>query len=196
MKCPVCKKKLTRDHIQYFEIHSCPGNHGMWISSKNLSGLLQKMVLMETTPPADLKKIYNVDYKRPVNEKRKCPQCRAPMSTFNYAYNSNIFLDRCSPCDSVWIDAEEFMQLASYAKGNPRIDRLGKGVLEYYSGNDDLTRYKNNPNLIFGDFIKVSLEEITDERNPLFVKIVWLVLAIIVVGIVLLYHYVRINSHM
>ena len=67
------------------------------------------------------------------------------MKTFNYAYNSNIFLDRCYECGNVWIDAKEFPPLLSYVKGNPKIDNLVKTVSEYGAAN--IAEKRNTENI-------------------------------------------------
>ena len=53
------------------------------------------------------------------------------MRTYNYAYNSNIFLDRCDACEVVWVDAREFTQLLTYVKGNPKVDRLAAAMADH-----------------------------------------------------------------
>jgi Zn-finger nucleic acid-binding protein len=61
---------------------------------------------------------------------RLCPRCRKPMRKFNFAYDSNIILDRCPSCGGIWADRGEVFQMATYIKGNPRLNRLGLSVLE------------------------------------------------------------------
>jgi len=51
---------------------------------------------------------------------RVCPQCEIGMKQFNYAYDSNIFLDKCPECGGIWADAGEMMQVAKHLK--PDID--------------------------------------------------------------------------
>jgi len=59
---------------------------------------------------------------------RICPQCSVGMRQFNYAYDSNIFLDKCLKCGGIWADAGEMIQVARYLK--PDMDtRIIAGVI-------------------------------------------------------------------
>jgi len=51
------------------------------------------------------------------------------MKQFNYAYDSNIFLDRCPDCGGIWADAGEMLQVARHLK--PDLDReiIAKGLI-------------------------------------------------------------------
>ena len=62
---------------------------------------------------------------------RPCPRCRRPMMKFNYAYDSNIILDRCPVCKGIWADPGELYRLAVYTKGHPKADRLAASMAEH-----------------------------------------------------------------
>jgi membrane associated rhomboid family serine protease len=59
---------------------------------------------------------------------RICPRCGASMRKFNYAYDSNIILDKCPDCGGIWTDRGEIRALASYMKGHPKLDKLGRSL--------------------------------------------------------------------
>ncbi|HIJ66107.1 MAG TPA: rhomboid family intramembrane serine protease [Candidatus Hydrogenedentes bacterium] len=53
------------------------------------------------------------------------------MRKFNYAYDSNVILDRCPSCSGIWADGGEIYRLASYNKGHPKLDALGASIVEH-----------------------------------------------------------------
>jgi membrane associated rhomboid family serine protease len=50
------------------------------------------------------------------------------MKKINYAYDSNIILDKCEKCNGIWTDHDEIMRLAIFRKGNPVLDRMGSAI--------------------------------------------------------------------
>lgn len=50
------------------------------------------------------------------------------MAQFNYAYDSNIILDRCPHCNLIWGDKGEIFKVAQYVKSNPKIDSLAEAL--------------------------------------------------------------------
>jgi len=120
MKCPVCNSILLQREIAGNELYSCPKKHGISINIDCLGDVICLLASQSETPHADIKDVYHLEGpERTVDEKRSCPGCGLKMKTFNYAYNSNIFLDRCYECGTVWIDAKEFPTLICYVKGIP-----------------------------------------------------------------------------
>jgi Zn-finger nucleic acid-binding protein len=70
------------------------------------------------------------------NRPRLCPECQVVMKEFNFAYDSNIFLDKCPRCGGIWTDAGEILKVAEHLKMDPRIYEVGHGLI----GEDDVTR--------------------------------------------------------
>jgi Zn-finger nucleic acid-binding protein len=64
------------------------------------------------------------------------PECQVVMKEFNFAYDSNIFLDKCPRCGGIWTDAGEILKVAEHLKMDPRIYEVGHGLI----GEDDVTR--------------------------------------------------------
>jgi membrane associated rhomboid family serine protease len=52
------------------------------------------------------------------------------MNKFNYAYGSNVILDKCPDCDGIWADAGESKLVAQYLKDDPQANRLAAAMLE------------------------------------------------------------------
>jgi membrane associated rhomboid family serine protease len=61
---------------------------------------------------------------------KSCPRCQQEMKIINYAYDSNIILDRCPACDGIWTEEGEIEKVAVYRKGNPELDVLCHAILE------------------------------------------------------------------
>lgn len=52
------------------------------------------------------------------------------MSPYNYAYDSNIILDKCTKCQVIWADKGEIIKIGQYVKGNPTLERLGVALAD------------------------------------------------------------------
>ena len=64
---------------------------------------------------------------------RMCPTCDFAMREFNYAYDSNVFLDRCEQCKGIWLDPNEIVDIAKHIQYNPKLDAFGKGLVHKYN---------------------------------------------------------------
>ncbi len=185
MKCPVCKSILISENIAGGEMYFCPEKHGVCINADYLGDVIRSLAAQSGTPHAEIRDVFHLSGPdRAVDEKRSCPDCGTEMNTFNYAYNSNIFLDRCFECGNVWIDAKEFPPLLSYVKGNPKIDNLVKTVSEYEAAN--IAEKRNTENMIsasrsMNNFGNTSLLgyigwKLKSKRTSVFAKIFWLII--------------------
>jgi Zn-finger nucleic acid-binding protein len=47
---------------------------------------------------------------------RTCPACKRQMRRLNYAYDSNVIVDKCQACGSLFLDAGEIDSIARYLK--------------------------------------------------------------------------------
>ena len=197
MKCPICKSVLLRRTVAGNEMYFCSRKHGISINVDCLGDVIRSLASQSETPNAEIKDVFHLSGpERAVDENRICPECNQKMKTFNYAYNSNIFLDRCYECGNVWIDAEEFSTLISYVKGNPKIDNLGGAISEYEDGKREEKDAIQNMNSMrhstfgarFGLANYIS-RELFSKRTPVLTKVIW----IIIIGVLLfLYIYYKI----
>ena len=62
---------------------------------------------------------------------RSCPKCDVAMRTLNYAYDSNVYIERCPECSGLWADRGETLKIARYMKEDPRITAYGHSVVEH-----------------------------------------------------------------
>jgi Zn-finger nucleic acid-binding protein len=131
MICPRCGAHLSKKIIRTCEVYCCMECDGIWGSKEmfcRLGNILSIDLKQDECHKFGLFKPR--DIKKPADEQsiRICPQCEAGMHQFNYAYDSNIFLDRCPKCGGIWADAGEMMQVAKYLK--PDMDeRIIAGVV-------------------------------------------------------------------
>lgn len=81
----------------------------------------------------ELAKVIDVDAeinKVPVREGPSvCPKCSEAMTAFGYMGTQLVHLNRCSPCEVVWMDVQE-MGVATmlYARTNKRSDSRSTGA--------------------------------------------------------------------
>jgi Zn-finger nucleic acid-binding protein len=119
MICPKCKSYLSRKIIRTCEVHCCMECDGVWVGKETFCRLGN--IMSFDLPPVKNKK-YKLFKPRDIKKSgeqiipRICPQCSVGMKQFNYAYDSNIFLDKCPKCGGIWADTGEMMQVAKYLK--------------------------------------------------------------------------------
>ncbi len=133
MKCPSCNHQLERQIYHGLIIDTCRNCKGIWFASGKEMGEYVAFLRNDRKdiPFARIELEKEVVIPSRMREAtRLCPRCARPMSPFNYAYDSNIFLDKCPACGGVWTDGGEIFTLASCIKGNPRLDALGRSVAE------------------------------------------------------------------
>jgi Zn-finger nucleic acid-binding protein len=50
------------------------------------------------------------------------------MTEFNFAYDSNVFLDRCPRCRGIWTDPGEILKVAEHMKMDPRVYEVAQDL--------------------------------------------------------------------
>jgi len=70
---------------------------------------------------------------------RTCPRCLSNMKKVNFAYDSNVLVDKCNLCGGIWTDSGELLKLSILIKGNPILDRMGYAIAD---ANEKLLREK------------------------------------------------------
>ena len=140
MRCPGCHSSLRQEKYQYVAFDICPACRGIWVSGDQFhklavlvasEGQVESSAKLTFQPRQVLKPL-------PQSETlaRKCPQCYVAMKEFNYAYDSNIFLDRCEQCNGIWLDPNEIIDIAKHIQYNPDVDAVGRGLI-YNMGSVD-----------------------------------------------------------
>lgn len=187
MKCPNCSSGLSKMHYKDEEVDFCKSCKGAWFDSGELNSVIDKIVSSDEIPSADIDLDKTVISKYGFAEDiRSCPCCHSEMSKLNYAYDSNIFLDKCKSCQGMWADGDEIMKLAVFRKGNPVLDRMGKAIAqdrgktlnERYSGSSSMSPYGRFAGSHFGFRIILPLTD-DQERH----RFPFVVLSILVMNI-------------
>jgi len=122
MLCPNCKQELNKVERQGERFEACPGCRGLWFARGELGAFVDLFIKQAgsrlhsgESPSANNRR------EHPRRAKRlPCPKCDVPMRTFNYAYDSNIFLSRCLRCRGVWTGPDQVVRLAIYLKTQPK----------------------------------------------------------------------------
>ncbi|MHC4648344.1 MAG: TFIIB-type zinc ribbon-containing protein, partial [Planctomycetota bacterium] len=139
MRCPSCESILSSESAYYCKIYPCPRCDGIWLQEAIFPRLASMLAANVEKSDRDYMKLFKPrDVASPDSQKgpRLCPQCQTVMSEFNFAYDSNIFLDRCPRCRGVWSDAGEILKVAEHLKMDPRIYEVGQCLI----GEDAVTR--------------------------------------------------------
>ena len=122
LHCPACHQPLEAYQYQTMLVDVCAICHGMWLDKGEL-GALVLYLGEELQPTASTSATQPPMAAKPAKEATlPCPRCRLPLQKFNYAYDSNIILDRCSNCGGVWTDRGELYKIILHTlhatKGN------------------------------------------------------------------------------
>lgn len=117
MKCPACEATLRALAFADKEIDLCDYCGGVWCDEGELVPVVHELI-REGRIPENSKKP-NDKHRQdedPDAERKECPRCLAETESFNYAYDSNIFLNRCKACSGIWLDGGELREVALFIK--------------------------------------------------------------------------------
>ncbi len=132
MKCPACSSILKPAATGSGGIRVCAECRGIWFACDQFVPFVRKLAEDEdlAAKTAMLFEPRRVVGERYISEQiRTCPDCTGAMKKFNYAYDSNIILDRCKDCGGIWADCGEVTKAAQHIKGDHRVNEIGKELL-------------------------------------------------------------------
>ena len=140
MKCPACGEELAKKKHHDVVVDKCPACSGIWFDHEELVEFIEHFIDDHTDlPNATIELNRSVGSVKHLGEStRPCPRCSVPMAKLNYAYDSNVLVDRCHTCNGAWVDGNEIKPLAIYTKGNPKLDKLGSSMVEHQRKQQDL----------------------------------------------------------
>ncbi|MCF7973175.1 MAG: rhomboid family intramembrane serine protease [Phycisphaerae bacterium] len=133
MHCPACSDPLDVMSLLGCEVHSCPTCRGMWFDPGMLPAYVKALSQSGDIQPTQtqLFKRREVHVQRELNALPKtCPRCHVTMRAFNYAYDSNVFVDRCPTCEGIWTDEGKAVRIAQHVKPDPKAAALGQALAE------------------------------------------------------------------
>lgn len=119
MKCPDCDAELEQKKRDGVEMEVCPACKGMWLSRQELTQLEDEVFDFGDDEKGSL-----MLGSEPTT--RKCPQCEAPMTTFQYRLYG-LELDFCEAQHGFWLDADEDKRVLDIMKKEEA--NLGRTVL-------------------------------------------------------------------
>ena len=133
MNCPACHSALAKKRYREIVLDVCPKCRGVWFDRRELSDFIDLYLQdHEDLPDSTIQLNKSVTSVAAVHEPRRpCPSCEEQLIKVNYAYDSNIIVDKCLSCNGVWVDRPELKQLAVYAKGNPKLTKMGASLAGY-----------------------------------------------------------------
>ncbi|MHC4292152.1 MAG: zf-TFIIB domain-containing protein [Planctomycetota bacterium] len=143
MRCPGCHSSLRREKYQHVAFDICPDCRGIWVSGEQfhalavnvaVDGQVESSAKLTFKPRKALKP-------GPDNPVRVCPQCTLAMREFNYAYDSNIFLDRCGKCKGIWLDPNEIIDIAKHIQYNPEMVAAARSMIKNEDADDQAMLY-------------------------------------------------------
>jgi len=117
MQCPRDNAHLgTEKYEGEVLVDRCPSCDGVWLQRRELEAIQD---LRERDYSESLKGIDSValSYERARQSARtqvECPTCHVELHPEEYAYCSQIIIDRCGKCGGVWLDSGELGALERF----------------------------------------------------------------------------------
>ena len=144
MKCPNCGARLNKYVYHGTAVDVCADCGGVWFEGEELKLFISKFLERNSDIPEakiDLNKQIKIQKEIEYSESlRLCPKCGDRMPVFNFAYDSNIILNRCDICEGIWADGKEIHALAIHRKGNENMRELGRAIVETTNESEQLRR--------------------------------------------------------
>jgi Zn-finger nucleic acid-binding protein len=134
MNCPNCSHNLKPAQYEHLPYHYCTQCEGIWVNTKMLKHLAARIAAdtnIKSSKPVPL--LHKTVATVPQDDRiRLCPQCTAGMKIINYAYDSNVIIDRCDACDGIWLDEGEIIKLAQFHQVDENTIRAGRALMDIH----------------------------------------------------------------
>ena len=117
MKCPICSIALSPKNYAGQTVDVCETCRGLWCDSGELGAVVNALISLNKVPDGK-GGTFTAARQHEDNDlqAKPCPCCEETTVSFNFAYDSNIFLNRCKACDGVWLDGGELQRVAQFIK--------------------------------------------------------------------------------
>ena len=132
MNCSVCNVALRPCSYCGQTIDACPKCGVMWLDPAEVGPLADELVSEGVVPDEPAQDAFNA-HPRPISDadvSRLCPKCGVLTQLFNYAYDSNVFLNKCPTCHGLWVGKADMLRIAQYLKGNPAVNRYAQSLVD------------------------------------------------------------------
>lgn len=106
--CPACKKAMHIVVINEIEIEAClNGCGGIWFDAAEIFRFTASGI--DDTSEPDLQKLFAFEQSSHTEDREKltCIKCGIKMRRHEYRENSDIYVDECYGCGSLWLDGGE-----------------------------------------------------------------------------------------
>jgi membrane associated rhomboid family serine protease len=133
MYCPACRGRLELLKLKSAAVDVCAECGGIWFDKGDLKSTVNELIAADSFKATDKQVLFT---KRTINTPdqtesyRTCPRCSLAMKKTNFAYDSNVFVDKCKQCDGIWTDKGEMKEIAGFLKIDPQSQKLGKALIE------------------------------------------------------------------
>jgi len=114
MNCPICTSVLHTITYEGIEIETCRVCGGNWLDAGELGKIVRmREVRFNEAERRALARATKIAALTPVGPGRQlaCPKCSGRMAVRNYGSDSGIFIDRCTACRGMWLDAGEIEKI-------------------------------------------------------------------------------------
>ncbi|WP_372895799.1 zf-TFIIB domain-containing protein [Stieleria sp.] len=117
MKCPRDGATLASETYEAdVVVDRCPVCRGIWLDSGELKTIQETI---EHDYSQQLQRINVVARAYELARQKsqpdiRCPKCQGELHPREYAYCSQILIDRCAECGGVWLDAGELVALEQF----------------------------------------------------------------------------------
>jgi len=110
MQCPLCTAPLAQNEYEGVHIHTCESCGGELLGGDELAHIVS--VRTQTFPESLLEQVAGPEPTVGVPDEETyrelpCPACQTPMQVINYCNDTDVHIDRCGSCGSIWLDAGE-----------------------------------------------------------------------------------------
>ncbi len=146
MFCPVCASNLRETKVLLHLVDICPKCGGVWFDEGELQDFLKKLTESERVSPSVPQLFHERDVQttyRAEEGDKACPKDGRPMTRFNYAYDSNVFLDKCPQCEGVWTDRGEVKKIVRYLKVDPKVIEIAKPHAGLFRTTKELEKFSS-----------------------------------------------------
>ena len=132
MRCPVCSNELRYITYKSVGLDICTNCNGIWLSNGDIADYARALIDSGKIKGQKIELFKSRDVDWTSQEYKMCPRCNLAMKTFNYAADSNVFLDKCPQCGGIWADSAEAVQIASYLIEDPRAIMIGNSIVKQH----------------------------------------------------------------
>ncbi len=136
MKCPSCSAALQEERTSSYRVFVCSDCQGMWFDPGEAISYA-KVLAASRGEPVHYDFSSRMNPLNPLKQEareghRPCPRCSVGLDLVNYAYNSNVFVEKCPQCEGLWTDKGEASILVQYVAGSEAARERGEILVDAF----------------------------------------------------------------